>query len=68
MTVMLLSEMRVVVGGVISRIVIRGGGSRGHACLCVSLIKRHDAGELSDHEQADQYRNDPPKAPKPLHR
>jgi hypothetical protein len=68
MTVMMLSRMHVVVGDVISRTVVggRSGGSR--ACLCVSLIKRHNASELSDHEQADQYRNDPPKAPKPLHR
>jgi hypothetical protein len=44
----------------------RDGNSR-HARLRMSLIRRHDTGKLSDHEQADQYRNESPKAPKPLH-
>jgi hypothetical protein len=64
---MMLSRMRVVVAGVISRTVVDDSGSRGHARLSVSVIERHDAGQLSDHEQADQKWNDSSKAPKPLH-
>jgi hypothetical protein len=67
MAVIMLNGMRVLVGDVISRIVVGGGGSRSRARLCIGLIKRHDTGELSDHEQADQYRDDPPEASKPLH-
>jgi hypothetical protein len=59
------SGMGVLVGGVINRMVL---GSGGHGGVVVSVIKGHDSGELSDHEQADRNRNDSPKAPKPLHR
>jgi hypothetical protein len=57
------------IGVVIGRVLnsgMPGGGS--HACLGRSMFQRDDAGELSDHEQADQKRNYAPKVPKPLHR
>jgi hypothetical protein len=33
----------------------------------VRVFERDDAGELNDHEQADQKRNQTPKGPKPPH-
>jgi len=66
--VIMLDGMQVVVDGVISRAVAGRRGSGGHARLCVSIVKRHNTGELSDHEKADQKWNDSPKASKPLHR
>jgi hypothetical protein len=44
MAVMMWSRMRVVEAGVISRTAVGGSGSRGHACLSMSVIERHDPG------------------------
>ncbi|HEY7297470.1 MAG TPA: hypothetical protein VH684_05985 [Xanthobacteraceae bacterium] len=68
MAVIVLSGMEVGQDGVISRMVLGRCGSGRRDGLPVIIVKRDDPGQLSDHEQADQYRNDPPKAPKPLHR
>ena len=61
MDVMMFTRMRVLVGSVMEF------GRCGDGCMGVRVFERDDAGELSDHEQADQKRNETPKGPKPPH-
>jgi hypothetical protein len=64
MAVMMFTGMRVLVASVISWMGLgRGGDGR----VGVRVLERDNAGELSDHEQADQKRNETPKDPKPPH-
>ena len=64
MAVMTFTRMPVLVGSVISGMGLgRGGDGR----VGVRVFERDDAGELSDHEQADQKRNETAKGPKPPH-
>jgi hypothetical protein len=65
MAVMMFTGVGVLVGSVINRMVLCSGG---HACLSMTIFQGHDAGELSDHEQANQKWDESPKGPKPLHR
>jgi hypothetical protein len=64
MAVMVFTGMGVLVGSVISWV---GLGSGGDGCVGVRVLERDDTSELSDHEQADQKRNQTPKGPKPPH-
>jgi hypothetical protein len=64
MAVMMFTRTRVLVGSMISGMGLGGGGD---GRVGVRVIERDDAGELSDHEQADQKRNETPKGPKPPH-
>ena len=64
MTMMMVAGTRQV-ASVISRMVLGRGGNAGRS---MTFFQGNDAGELSDHEQADQKRNDSTKGPKPLHR
>ena len=64
MAVMMFTRMRVLVGSVISGMEFGRGGD---GCMGVRVFERDDAGELSDHEQADQKRNETAKGPKPPH-
>jgi hypothetical protein len=63
-TMMMVTGMRQV-GSVISRMALGRGGDTGRV---MTSFQGNDAGELSDHEQADQKWNDSSKGPKPLHR
>ena len=64
MAVMMFTRMRLLVRSVISGMGLgRGGDGR----VGVRVIERDDAGELSDHEKADQKRNETAKGPKPPH-
>ena len=65
MAVMTFTRMPVLVGSVISGM---GLGRGGDGCMGVWVFERDDAGKLSDHEQADQKRNETAKGPKPPHR
>ena len=61
MAVVMFTGMRVLVGSVMEF------GRCGDGCMGVRVFERDDAGELSDHEQADQKRNETAKGPKPPH-
>ena len=65
MAVMMFTRMPVLVGSVISGIsrLARGGDG----CMVVRVFERDDASELSDHEKAEQKRNETAKGPKPPH-
>ena len=64
MAVMMFTRMRLLVRSVISGM---GLGRGGDGCMGVRVFERDDAGELSDHEQADQKRNETANGPKPPH-
>jgi len=64
MAVMMFTRMRVLVGSVISGMEFGRGGD---GCMGVRVFERDDASELSDHEKADQKRNETAKGPKPPH-
>ena len=64
MAVMMFTRMRLLVRSVISGM---GLGRGGDGCMGVRVFERDDASELSDHEKADQKRNETAKGPKPPH-
>jgi hypothetical protein len=64
MAVMMFTRMRVLVGSVIGGMELGGSGD---GCMGVRVFERDDASELSDHEKADQKRNETAKGPKPPH-
>ena len=64
MAVMMFTRTRVLVGSVISGMGLSRGGD---GCMGVRVFERDDASELSDHEKADQKRNETAKGPKPPH-
>ena len=64
MAVMMFARMRLLVRSVISGM---GLGRGGDGCMGVRVFERDDASELSDHEKADQKRNETAKGPKPPH-
>jgi hypothetical protein len=63
MAVMMFTRMRVLVGMISGM----GLGRGGDGCVGVRVLEGDDAGELSDHEQADQKRNQTAKGTKPPH-